>query len=368
MRQALSLADLESNDPRAPRGGKERRFLCPLCGKDKPRDSAHRSLSLNTSTGAWVCHRCGEKGLLKEHWTGAKPLNRRARTRAALGRAFAISPSSDKAERRTASDDQRWREAWDASRPLEMTAGAAYLEGRGVPADAAAEADVRFSPAWYGRAAVLFPILDRAGALVAVNGRFVDGRDNPKTQSGGPKSLGVFATPGALSAPLIAVCEAPIDALSLWLCGIAAVALNGTSWPEWLPSALAFKPVLLATDADIQGDAAAKHLSEELSARGARPCRLRSRGAKDWNGVLDLRGVEALRSHLSAFSEAADDEARVNAAYALLRSGRAELAWFLVSLLEDVQTRELVRARLRQKEDEMKQYVSDVRVGGVVGL
>lgn len=257
---------------------------------------------------------------------------------------------------------------WDASRPLEGSAGAAYLEGRGIPADAVAEAGVRFSPDWYGRPAVLFPILDRAGALVAVNGRFVDGRGNPKTQSGGPKSLGVFATPGALSAQLVAVCEAPIDALSLWLCGIAAVALNGTSWPEWLPAALAFKPVLLATDADPRGDVAATQLSEELSARGARPCRLRPRGAKDWNGVLELRGVEALRSHLSAFSEAADDEARVNTAYALLRSGRTELAWFLVSLLEDVQTRELVRARLRQKEIEMKQHVSNVRVGGVAGL
>jgi hypothetical protein len=79
-------------------------------------------------------------------------------------------------------------------------------------------------------------------------------------------------------------------------------------------------------------------------------CRLRPRGAKDWNGALELRGAKALRAHLAAFSETADDELRVNTAYDLLRNGRAELAWFLISLLEDVQTRELVRARMRQRE------------------
>lgn len=354
MSVVLSLTDLEANDPRSSRGRRERRFLCPLCGKDKPRDAAHRSLALNTSTGAWTCHRCGERGLLREHWTNTQPMSRRARTGAAMNRAFSLPPSSDKTGSRKVDEDQRWHETWESSRPLKSTAGAAYMEGRGIPAEAAAETGVRFTPTWYGRPAVLFPVLDHAGALVAVSGRFVDSR-GPKSQCGGPKSLGAFATPGALSAPLVAVTEAPIDSLSLWLCGIASVALSGTSWPEWLPTALAFKPVLLAMDADPPGDAAAKNLGEELSARGARPCRLRPRGAKDWNGVLELRGVEPLRNHLSAFSEVADDETRINVAYELLRVGRAELAWFLVSLLEDVQTRELVRARLRQKVFEAKQ-------------
>lgn len=346
MSAVLSLANLEANDPRAPRGGRERRFLCPFCGSDKPRDAAHRSLAVNTSTGAWTCHRCGAKGLLREHHTSTQPLPRRARTRAAMGRAFSLSHPSDKSGVATSDEDQRWREVWESALPLEFSAGATYLEGRCIPADVAAEAGVRSSPAWYGRAAVLFPVLDQIGALVAVSGRFIDDRA-PKSLCGGPKSWGVYATPGALSAPLVAVTEAPIDSLSLWLCGIASVALNGTSWPVWLPAALALRPVLLATDADPRGDAAAKQLSEELSARGARACRLRPRAAKDWNGVLELRGAESLRRHLSAFSEVADDEERVNIAYGLLEGGRADLAWFLVSLLEDVQIRELVRARMR---------------------
>jgi Toprim-like len=356
VKPTLSITDLEANDPRAPRGRRERRFLCPLCGKDKPRDPAHRSLAVNTSTGAWVCHRCGEKGLLKEQRTNVKPLTRQARTRAAMDRAFSLSPPSDKASVQKINEEQRWRELWDASLSLEESAGAAYLEGRGIPIDVAAEAGVRFSPTWYGHPSVLFPILNRAGTLMAVSGRFIDDRE-PKSQCGGPKSLGVFATPGALSAPLVAVCEAPIDALSLWLSGIAAIALNGTSWPGWLPASLAFKPVLLATDADMRGDVAAKQLSEELSPRGARACRLRPRGAKDWNAVLQLRGAESVRTHLAAFSETADDETRVNAAYGLLQGGRAALAWFLVSLVENVQTRELMRARMHQKELEIQRPV-----------
>ena len=66
MSAALTLAELELNDPRTRTSRSQRRFLCPFCGADKPRDAAHRSLSLNVQTGRWICHRCGERGLLNE--------------------------------------------------------------------------------------------------------------------------------------------------------------------------------------------------------------------------------------------------------------------------------------------------------------
>jgi hypothetical protein len=45
---ALSLADLEAFDPRPAGAGRERRFGCPLPAcRDKPRDRAHQSLSVN---------------------------------------------------------------------------------------------------------------------------------------------------------------------------------------------------------------------------------------------------------------------------------------------------------------------------------
>ncbi len=343
---ALSLADLESYDSTAPRcsGKTERRFLCIHCGNKKPRDRGHRSLALNTKTGAWFCHRCSEKGLLKDFWTDRPPQTRQQRARAAVERAFALPPKADKTEKRETALDPR--EAWAASMPFDGTPGAAYMERRGIPVDASMEAGVRFSANFYGRPAVLFPMYARGGALVAVSGRFVDGRDNPKTQIAGAKSLGLFVTPGALSAPLVAICEGPMDALSLWLCGIASVALVGTSWPEWLSSALAFRSVLIATDADPSGDEAAAKLQPALTSRGARTFRLRPRGGKDWSDLLEARGADSLRTHLAAFSETADEETRFNAAWQLMQNGRADAAHFIVSLVEDAFTRETLRAGL----------------------
>lgn len=345
---ALSLAELEAYDPRAPRRRGERRFLCPLCGDGKSRDAAHRSLALNTSTGAWVCHRCSARGLLKENQTTRPALSRAARSQAALERAFALSSRTEDPDKRAAAADPHWRAMWEASTPLEGTPGAAYIEGRALPADAAHEACVRFSAKWYGRPAVLFPVHDRVGALVAVNGRFVAGRANPKTQTAGAQSLGVFATPGALSAPLVAVCEAPLDALSLWLCGVASIALIGTSAPDWLSSALAFRSVLMATDADTAGDNTAAKLSPLLKSRGARTFRFRARGGKDWSELLERRGAANLREHIIPFSEMADDEVRVDAAWSLMKSDHREAAEFIAWLIADPLTRHLFLERIRR--------------------
>jgi hypothetical protein len=349
----LSLSDLEANDPRAPRGGRERRFLCHLCGDGKPRDAAHRSLAVSTQTGAWVCHRCGARGLLKDNWTANPAQSRAARSQAAVARAFAMPPRDGDALKRTAADAPDWRGMWAASVSLDETPGAAYIERRGIPSGAAADAGVRFAKNWYGRPAVLFPVLDRSGDLVAVSGRFTDGHANPKTQTAGPKSLGVYATPGALSAPVVAICEGPFDTLALWLCGVASVALIGTSAPAWLPAALAFRPALVATDADTAGDESAARLTRDLEARGSRTFRLRSKGVKDWGEVLEVRGADNMRAHLTPFSETADDETRAEAAWFLGHGGHAEAAQFACSLISDGYLREVLRARLRQWSTEV---------------
>ncbi len=353
----LTIAELEQHDPHAPRGKRERRFLCPLCGSDKPRDRAHRSLAADTSTGAWVCHRCMEKGLLREFWTDRPIQTKRARSRASVARAFALSPIAEAPQKSEAAIDPQL--VLESSVAIEGTPGAAYIEGRGIPVDVAHEAGVRFSSSFYGRAAVLFPMHDKSGALVAVNGRFIDGRDNPKTQTAGNKSLGLFTTPGALSSPLIAVCEGAMDALALWLCGVPSVALVGTSSPEWMPRSLAFSAVLLATDADKAGDDAAARLVGELEARAARTFRLRPRSAKDWGEALQLMGAETLRTHLAAFSEVADTETRVNAVCDLAEGGRKDAALFVASLIEDAEPREHLRSALRRDASVLIECLDD---------
>jgi DNA primase len=244
---------------------------------------------------------------------------------------------------------------WDASEPLAGSDGALYLERRGISTNVAVEAGVRFSPNWYGRSpAVVFPIYNRRGELVAANGRFNDEGVKPKMQTAGRKKLGVFTTPDALSNSLVAVTEAPLDALTLWQCGISAVAMVGTSWPDWLPTALAFKSVLVATDADAAGDESATKLIFALNVRGARPFRLRPKGGKDWNELLGTGGLKDLRERLSAYSQGADDESRVNASRKLFKEGCYEEAEFIAALVQDAYTREIYRTSLRQRLRELK--------------
>jgi hypothetical protein len=292
-RPILTLEDLEAHDPRSRDGGRERRFLCPLpaCA-DRQRGERHRSLALNVESGLWTCHRCGAGGRLREHWPSASRLGRPRRVaRRAFAKAAVRHASPASAPSVAAA-----RERYAAASPLVGTPGADYLATRGIVLELADAAGVRYAADFYGRPAVLFPLRDRSGRLIAVNGRYVDGRSDPKARTAGPKSLGLFATAGALDGEQIVICEAPIDALSLAMCGVPAVALCGTSGPDWLAAACAFRRVALAFDVDEAGDRAATDLAPSLRSFGARTERRRPECAKDWNDLLLERGAQAVRA------------------------------------------------------------------------
>jgi hypothetical protein len=340
----LSLAALEAFDPRAPKKAPERDYCCPLCGHGKRQDAAHRSLSVNTVTGAWKCHRCSESGLLAEfHTERPDSPHRQERARRDLHR-FTDLPDEGRAVVRTRGPHQPgqadpkdpagdvdgvadapatsptaapapatdqatekpeklkpWREALRDLRPLAGTPGAAYLEGRGIDPALAHRAGVRYQPAFYGRPAVVFPVRDPAGRLVAAQGRRLAADAKPKAITCGPVGAGVFATPGALGAEPLVITEAPIDALSLAAASLPALALCGTSLRAWLLPALAWRRVLLAFDADEAGDQAAAEWTAALRPFGARVERLRpGAGAKDWNDLLQGHGADALRAALVA--------------------------------------------------------------------
>lgn len=331
----LSLRQLEEFDPRAPQkssgGGAERRFLCPLCGEGKPKDSAHRSLGLNTQSGAWVCHRCGEKGKLAE-WKDENLLNAKTLRRQKLRRAFSLdapqvsaradtlkvrpdstvlSPALPALSARADTTESTlpplptWRKSLKNLIPLAGTPGEKYLQGRGITFEAAHAAGVRFSPSWFGCPAVVFPIRDAQSTLVAAQGRYLSEGKGPKARTTGDKKAGVFVTAGfwedvKRAAPVV-ICEAPIDALSITLCGFPALALCGKDgWPDWLAVKCAFKSVALALDADAAGDAGGEKLCKVLSSLGAKPFRVRPEGGKDWNEVLCVQGQDALADWLAA--------------------------------------------------------------------
>ena len=128
----------------------------------------------------------------------------------------------------------------------------------------------------------------------------------------------MFATPGARSTTgRLVITEAPIDALSLAVAGVPAIALGGTSWPDWLPSACALRPVVLALDADKAGDDGCTRLTGALQAYGATIERWRPSGGKDWNDLLTSLGADRLRAELMR-GDAEAESARLRAAWLVL--------------------------------------------------
>lgn len=296
----LTLAALESFDPAGQRH--RGRYLCPLpgCGDGKPRDNAHRSLRAELRGGAdqglWHCHRCGHGGRLREFWAPLPP-SRQARERLRARRAAALPPvgiAGAAAAPDAARSAAAIAAAYARARPLAATAGAAYLAGRGIPLPLAEAAGLRLGVDRQGYPAVLFPIRGEDGAMVALAARYIAAEAPLRMCTLGPAGAGVFAAPCTRSTP-IAIAEAPIDALSLAAAGMPAIALGGTrNRPPWLRRRLAEGTVLLATDADAAGDAAARDLARWLSF-GTRCRRLRpAAGCKDWNEVLQAHGPAAL--------------------------------------------------------------------------
>ncbi len=219
---SLSLAELESYDAGAKRSGVNRRFCCEDCGGNKPRDDAHRTLCVNTDSGAYLCHRCGKKGLLTEKWTKPTFTPRKVRTAAAFARVFRTEPLPTTVSTAECPSEAMLRKTLRSAQPLADTIAEQYLDGRGIPFEMAKASGVFFSANFYGRPAVVFPMLNKAGETVAINGRFVDGRERDgssrKTQIAGRKSLGLFITPGALEAETVAVCcICAVFRRSLWL-------------------------------------------------------------------------------------------------------------------------------------------------------
>ncbi len=323
MNQTLSLTELESFDASAKRHGNERRFLCPICGNSKPRDDEHRSLALNTSTGAYICHRCKEKGLIKENWTKPTFTPRKFRTAAALDRVFSVEPVPTYAsERENVSESelsksqlkierlQAKMKSWQAS--FSGSPAQDYLQSRGIDAATAKAFGCGYAEAWEHwkkkdgewqlrgtDRRVVFPVHDSDGNVIAFHGRAIDEKfiDSPKI-SKGDKSQGLFQTLNALENNIVTIVEGPVDAMALHQCGLPAAALIGTSAGDWLSSALAFRNVFVGMDADESGDEGSETLISVLRSRGSRAVRLRPTDCNDWGEFLEKFGRDALRDFI----------------------------------------------------------------------
>lgn len=242
---------------------RERLYKCPFCG------ASERAFHLNTKTGAFNCKRgsCGVKGRLREFWpplpdaTSPRFVSKRTRPSA-----FALTPEVPFVP----SEGGNWLALWEGALALDTQGAAAgrdYISGRGVALGVALDAGARFCRNWapspegkiyWGGAAILFPLLDRSGELIAVAGRYLaPNSSGPKARTGGDASRGAFRAPAHGADPLDTerpvLVEGPFDALALATCGAPAIAMNGTNLPRWFPPAMAFKAPILAPDNDKSG-------------------------------------------------------------------------------------------------------------------
>ena len=313
-RPALSLADLEAFDPHPQGRDPEKVYRCPIC------QGSERAFHLNTTTGVYNCKRasCGAKGKLTDFRQERPRQSREKRAQSVLKTAFSLAPrefAANVSESAIAREETAhapataaiWQTLFARAQPIGSTPDAQkYLARRGVPEAIASAADVR-GLTLYGRGFAVFPFCDAAGAPVAFQARALDDRPDGH-RAYGTKSAGVFLTcANALKTETVILCEAPIDALSLAVCGFPSLALGGCSAPDWLPPMLAFKRVLLAFDSDRNGagDVAAVRLAPALQSFGARALRLaplrEAVGDKsDWNMMLQSHGAHALRAWLVA--------------------------------------------------------------------
>ena len=336
MNQVITLQDLELYDAHPQKIGRESRFLCSLSAscREKSRDAGHRSLCVNLNDGFYFCHRCQAKGKLQEFWEERPKINKKQIAYLKLAARFSPpttiinSPVATQTAQTAQSGmglDEKMK-AYDTA--FSDSAAEKYLQSRRIPPEIARQTGCGYAANWEHwekrdenwhltgvDKRVVFPIVNERGELVAIHGRAIDNKffNSPKITKG-DKSLGVFLTPDALRAKVVAICEGQVDALALWSCGIAAAAMTGTSAPPWLMRKLAFRHVLLATDADEAGDKAAFRLQTELESRAAKVFRLRPREGKDWAEVLEKTGIAQMREKLAAFAVESDDVRRVNTA------------------------------------------------------
>ncbi len=340
--QSLSLADLDLNDAEPILRGNERRYLCPLPSIDcqgKPRDNGHRCLCVNASSGLWNCKRCKAQGKLREYWDGVgggsggrtRGLSRRAQAQWDLAKRFAVPVAPQSASRPASTKTPGgfdWHQAWAAAHPVPtpeeaaagghgrtVAEGSRYILSRSISLQTARETGVRLCDDWCGGRAVLFPQYDFAGHLVAVHGRYIQPRQGaPKGRTLGAAKEGVFTAscligeatgnPRYLSAwdmPALILCEGAFDALALAEVGYAALATGGTTLPTWMHRRAAFRPALIAPDADTAGDEAAVAWERALAPFAASCKRLRPELGKDWNEELQVLGRDGLADWVAPF-------------------------------------------------------------------
>ncbi len=154
---------------------------------------------------------------------------------------------------------------------------------------------------WMGGMRLAVAMRDAAGRIVGIQARNLEPGKAHDFRVLGQSAAGLFGDPAAVKdAANVVVCEGLSDTLAavVGMAGAKSTAIVGIAGTQataalyTLP--MAGKRVMIATDADVPGDEAARKIGDELERLGARPVvRIRPEGGKDL-AELHARGVNLL--------------------------------------------------------------------------
>lgn len=287
------------------------------------------SLSVDLPKARWFDHEGGEGGgvldlICREIGGDAKAAWQWLADRGYIGASVARLPATRKAKPKaapapkeldpeTAAKSALAARQWAEARPIEGTPAELYLRRRGLDRW---PASVRWCPAFqafpddpHPRPAIVFPVTDDAGAVIAVQavrltaeGRKIASR--AKT-SLGPVGSGFFRLLGR--GPLH-ICEGPETALSVWLatgapvfatCG--PIAARRIETAPVVPAGL----VVICGDAAAPGSPAACALEKATAAALDRGLSVRvavpdGAPGTDWNDALQAAGADQVRAAIAS--------------------------------------------------------------------
>ncbi|MEK7751943.1 MAG: CHC2 zinc finger domain-containing protein, partial [Acidobacteriota bacterium] len=201
-----------------------------------------------------------------------------------------------------------------ANRTLGYRVPATTADGKALKARLQRLGILRESGHEHMTGSVVLPILDRNGRTVGMYGRKV----TPNLREGTPLHLylpgehrGVWNEVGLIGQKEWLLCEALLDALTLWAAGFrnvtASYGVNGFTPDHWrLLDELKPERVVLCYDNDPAGNAAAEALRPRLEERGIAVIRARLPDGQDVNDVA--RSTKNPTAALAAILEAAQAE------------------------------------------------------------
>lgn len=151
------------------------------------------------------------------------------------------------------------------------------------------------------RGAVALTLRDARGAPVAAYGIYTDGR-TPRSLMLGLPQRGLFATPGALDADVVVICESGLDALALCDLGIPALATcdERTSLPTWVLERLTGRLLMLAPRLDDETEQRITALARNAAGHAQGVYRLLPTGKRHPGWVEYLDDMGARQARLSA--------------------------------------------------------------------